>query len=114
MRIFTLRTCDTCRRALAELREAGLDPEVIDVRADGVAPDDLRAMWAALGDALVNRRSTTWRALDPAERDGDPLALLSAHPTLIKRPVIEAGGGWRVGWTPAIRTSVLGTGGAGD
>jgi arsenate reductase len=51
---------------------------------------------------LINTRSTTWRGLDEAQRgraETDPAALLVENPTLIKRPVIEAGesgDGWMV------------------
>ena len=108
MRVFSLKSCDTCRKALAEMRAAGLAPEVIDVRADGVAPADRAAMVAALGEAVLNRRSTTWRGLSEAERGGDPERLLEAHPTLMKRPVIERDGQWTVGWTKDVRSQVLG------
>ena len=108
MRVFSLKSCDTCRKALAEMRAAGLAPEVIDVRADGVAPADRAAMVAALGEAVLNRRSTTWRGLSEAERGGDPEGLLEAHPTLMKRPVIERDGQWSVGWTNDVRSQVLG------
>jgi arsenate reductase-like glutaredoxin family protein len=45
-------------------------------------------------EALVNRRGTTWRQLDEAQRAGadsaaGALALLQAQPSLIKRPVVE-------------------------
>ena len=40
--------------------------------------------------------------------DAEPAALLIANPTLVKRPVIEAGGELHVGWTPAVRAAVLG------
>lgn len=106
--MFSLKSCDTCRKALKDLRAAGLDPEVTDVRADGVSDSDLSAMWAALGDSLVNRKSTTWRGLTEAERAGDPQALLAAHPTLIKRPVITDGTDWTVGWTAETRARWLG------
>ena len=108
MRVFSLKSCDTCRKALAEMRAAGLAPEVIDVRADGVAPADRAAMVAALGEAVLNRRSTTWRGLSEAERGGDPESLLAVHPTLMKRPVIERDGQWTVGWTNDVRSQVLG------
>ena len=108
MRIFALKTCDTCRKALTALRAAGLDPVVIDVRADGVSADDMDAMWAALGDTLVNRKSTTWRGLSDAEKVSDPKALLAAHPTLIKRPVITDGARWTVGWTAGSQAIWLG------
>ncbi|MEM6626115.1 MAG: ArsC/Spx/MgsR family protein, partial [Pseudomonadota bacterium] len=57
-------------------------------------------------DALVNKRSTTWRGLSDADKasaeSGDAAALLMANPTLIKRPVIEADGDVHVGWTKAV------------
>jgi arsenate reductase-like glutaredoxin family protein len=108
MRVFALKTCDTCRKALKSIEAAGLSPVVVDVRADGVAPADLAAMWAALGSALVNRASTTWRGLSDAEKAGDPKALLAAHPTLMKRPVIEVAGVWHLGWGPDVQKAVLG------
>lgn len=61
MRVFVLKNCDTCRRAIREMRDSGLEPVVVDVVADGVAPDDIRRFLAAFGGALVNKRSTTWR-----------------------------------------------------
>lgn len=108
MRFFGLKTCDTCRKALKILASAGQTPKVIDVRADGVSPTDLQAIVAALGDGAINRSSTTWRGLSEAERAQDPLALLAAYPTLMKRPVIEAGGRWTVGWKADVQALYLG------
>lgn len=113
LKIYVLKSCDTCRRALSELKAAGLTPEVRDVRADGVLAPDLDAMWRDIGDALVNRRSTTWRGLSDQEKSGDLKALLAANPTLIKRPVIQAGGIWMAGWTPEIRARHLGNDASG-
>lgn len=74
------------------------------MRADGVAEADLKAWLEAVGaDLLVNRKSTTWRNLNDAERAGDPLALLVAHPTLMKRPVIVDGDRVHVGWSKAVQ-----------
>ena len=46
----------------------------------------------SVGERLINRRSTTYKQLDEAQRDalsGDAAAeLLREHPTLIKRPVL--------------------------
>ena len=66
--------------------------ENTDVRADGVLAGDLKRFYKVFGDDLVNQRSTTWRGLEPQERMLDPLELLAAHPTLMKRPVIEVNG----------------------
>ena len=97
--IYHLKACDTCRKAIKALGAAGHELEPIDVRADGVAPSTLARLEKSVGwKALLNTRSTTWRGLDEAERAGDAQALLIANPTLIKRPVIEAGNALHIGW----------------
>lgn len=104
MKIYGLKTCDTCRKAIKALPEA----EFVDVRADGL-PDAVRdAALAQFGDALINTRSTTWRGLDEAERAGTPEALLAAHPTLMKRPLIVADDEMYLGWTKDVQAAVLG------
>ncbi|MEM6576840.1 MAG: ArsC/Spx/MgsR family protein, partial [Pseudomonadota bacterium] len=62
---------------------------------------------AAGADTLINRRSTTWRGLSEDERSTDPQSLLTEHPTLIKRPVIEAGEAIHVGWTRDVQAALL-------
>lgn len=108
MRFWGLSTCDTARKALKALREAGLDPQVTDVRADGVAATDLAQIYAVVGDKLVNKASTTWRGLSDSEKAAPVLDLLGAHPTLIKRPVIMADGDVTVGWDKATQAKWLG------
>ena len=108
MRFFGLKTCDTCRKALKALAEAGITPEVIDVRADGVDASDRAAMVAAFGDKVINRASTTWRGLSEAEREAAAADLIAAHPTLIKRPVIEVDGTWHQGWSKTVQAENLG------
>ncbi|EAR51416.1 hypothetical protein OG2516_15669 [Oceanicola granulosus HTCC2516] len=108
MHFYGLSTCDTCRKARRALDAGGRAYEVVDVRADGLAPEVLAEMLAALGPDLVNRRSTTWRQLPEAERQQPPEALLAAHPTLMKRPVILDDGRWWLGWGPEVQAAVLG------
>lgn len=108
MRLVGLKTCDTCRKARAALDAAGHDPQVVDVREDGIARADLERIVARFGEAAVNRRSTTWRGLSEAEREGDPVDLLAAHPTLMKRPVIEVGGTLYLGWGKDVQEALLG------
>jgi arsenate reductase-like glutaredoxin family protein len=107
MRFFGLSTCDTSRKALKALRAAGLEPEVIDVRRDGVDAEDRAAILAAFGETAMNKASATWRGLGEAERALDPDTLIAAHPTLMKRPVIHAGGRWYLGWTPEVQAALL-------
>lgn len=108
MRFFGLKSCDTCRKALKALAAAGYTPEVIDVRADGLSDRDRETIIAEFADAALNRASTTWRGLSDAEKAADPADLLAAHPTLMKRPVIEADGMWTIGWKADVQAKYLG------
>ena len=104
MVLYGLKNCDTCRKALKLLP----DVEFVDVRAEGVPLSVLKSAYAEFGDALVNTRSTTWRGLCEAERVGDPLDLLVAHPTLMKRPLIEQNGQFYLGWGADTQKKLLG------
>ena len=108
MRFFGLKTCDTCRKARRSLADAGVTVDVIDVRKDGIPPSDIAAIIAVFGDKAINRASTTWRGLDDNEKQADPVQLLTAYPTLMKRPVIEANGTWTLGWKPDVQAKHLG------
>lgn len=111
IRLYGLKNCDTCRKAMKELAAAGKEAGLIDIRAEAGEADIRRWLDASGAEALVNRRSTTWRGLGEAERataEGDgALALLAAHPALIKRPVIEAEGALHIGWSAAAKAALL-------
>jgi len=96
IKVYGLKNCDTCRKALKWLDSKGIAHSFHDVRADGLSQKDV-ARWAqAVGeDTLLNRRGTTWRGLFEAEQKkadaGGAIGLMLAYPALIKRPVFEAG-----------------------
>lgn len=114
-----LKTCDTCRKARKALDAAGVDYAYKDVRADGMTANEIRS-WAdrlsgdgkAGWERLLNKSSTTWRALPDADKENldaaKAIALLAAHPTLIKRPVIANGTDVWVGWTADVKDAVIG------
>ena len=105
---FGLKTCDSCRTALKAIGLAGVQVDVQDVRESGVPEDTLRRAVDELGaDAVVNRRSTTWRGLSETERAKDPVELILAHPALMKRPLImHEDGGLTVGWNAEARAAL--------
>ncbi|GKY90212.1 ArsC/Spx/MgsR family protein [Sinisalibacter aestuarii] len=108
MKVYGIRNCDTVKKAITALTAAGHAPELVDIRADGIEEADLQRFFAAFGEALVNRRSTTWRGLSEAEQAGEPVRQILAHPTLMKRPVIEADGRLTLGWDKAVQAQWLG------
>lgn len=105
--------CDQVRRARAWLQAAGVPYRFHDFKRAGPEPGQVRRWMAAVGaDTLVNRKGTTWRGLSDAERGAAQtpegvLALCLAHPSVIKRPVLEAGDRILVGFDPATYDSVF-------
>jgi arsenate reductase-like glutaredoxin family protein len=107
LRIYGLKACDTCRAAVKTLAAAGRDPVLVDLRATPPAPADLARFEAAFGEALVNRRSATWRGLSETERALPSAMLIAAHPAVMKRPLIEDdAGALHLGWTPEVRAAL--------
>jgi arsenate reductase len=106
--LYGLKNCDTCKKALKALEAAGKTVTFIDIRADTDLEICVPAWLQAAGaEALINKRSTTWRNLSEQDRATEPAALLMANPTLIKRPVIEANGDVHVGWTKDVQAALL-------
>lgn len=106
--LYGLKNCDTCKKALKALEAGGKTVAFVDIRAEADLETLLPLWLEAVGaDALINRRSTTWRNLDDAARARDPMELLSENPTLIKRPVIDEGGSVTVGWTKEVQANLL-------
>ena len=108
MKVYGIKSCDTVKKALRALEATGRAPVLVDIRAEPLQAADIERFFEAFGAALVNRRSTTWRGLSEAERAGDPVRLISAHPALMKRPVIEAEGQLTLGWDKAVQARWLG------
>lgn len=100
--IYGIKTCDTCRKAVK-----ALGTELTDIRETPLSRAQLERFHGVFGEALVNTRSTTWRGLSEAERARDPLDLLIAHPTLMKRPVIERDGTLYLGWGKDVQAALL-------
>lgn len=109
--VYGLKNCDTCRKALGWLKAEGIAHRFHDVRADGITQSDIARFAKAVGwEKLLNKASTTWRELSDREKDDltgpRALALMAAHPALIKRPVFEAGSKIVVGFREAEKAAL--------
>lgn len=92
--VYGLKNCDTCRKALKWLEAEGISHDFRDVRTDGLTPADIKRFAKAAGwEKLLNKASTTWRALPKNETENvgeaQAVKLMAAHPALVKRPVFE-------------------------
>jgi len=106
-RLYGLKACDTCRKALKSLKNAGIDVAFQDVRETPLTQGEIVRFLDEFGEKLINTRSTTWRGLDEKTRSLPHLDLLTAHPTLMKRPVIETENQMTLGWSADIAASHL-------
>ena len=93
IKVYGIKNCSTCVKALKWLEAEGKPFEFIDYRAQLIAPETILAWAAQLSWAkLINKASTSWRSLSDEQKqantDTELLALLAEYPTLMKRPVL--------------------------
>lgn len=100
--IYGIANCDTMKKARAWLASNDVEYTFHDYRKSGVDTALLARAVERLGwEKVLNRQGTTFRKLPEEDRTGldaaRALALMTAHPSAIKRPllihadVIEAG-----------------------
>ena len=103
--IYGIKNCDTMKKARAWLYGRKVVYEFHDYKAAGVDGAQL-AQWCkqAGWETLLNRSGTTFRKLPDAEREGlnerKAIALMTAQPSMIKRPVLTRGAALLVGFDP--------------
>lgn len=103
--LYGITTCDTVRKARNWLDAKGIAYRFHDFRAEGLDAGRVEGWMDALGwEAVLNRQSTSFKALPPADQAGldrvRALGLILANPTMVKRPVLERPGSVMVGFKP--------------
>lgn len=107
--MYGIKNCDTVKKARRWFEENGIEYRFHDFRQDGLEANQV-LQWTKQIDwqTLVNKRSTSWRNLDEDSKqalsENTVVDLLTANPTLIKRPVVEVKGkdGLMVGFNQNI------------
>jgi arsenate reductase len=106
--LYGIKNCDTMKKAFAWCDERNIAYTFHDYKKQGVPRERLVAWCRVLGwKTLVNTRGPTFRKLTPEqqqiETQSQAVALMLAHPSLIRRPVVETDGGQLlVGFDPAL------------
>ena len=108
-----IRNCDTMKKAWTWLDQHGVTYAFHDYKKAGVSRATLEAWARQVGwEVLLNRAGTTFRALPDADKQGldeaKAIALMLAQPSMIKRPVLEAGGKLIVGFKPEVYAAAFG------
>jgi arsenate reductase len=106
--IYGIKNCDTMKKARAWLDKQGIAYAFHDYKTQGVTRERLERWEKKVGwQALLNRAGTTFRKLPDKDKSGldvqKAMALMLAQPSVIKRPVLELGGGkLLVGFSPEL------------
>jgi Spx/MgsR family transcriptional regulator len=95
-KVYGIRNCDTMKKAFAWLDGRGIAYDFHDYRKLGVSEAQL-AQWAARAgwEKLLNTRGPSFRRLPPEKQanltEKKAFALMLENPSLIRRPIVEAG-----------------------
>jgi arsenate reductase len=105
--IYGIKNCDTMKKARTWLDAHDVAYAFHDYKAEGIDKASLERWSKEVGwEVLLNRAGTTFRALPEKDREGlnekKAIALMLAQPSMIKRPVLDAGGELLVGFKPDV------------
>jgi arsenate reductase len=105
--IYGIKNCDTMKKARAWLDKHGVAYAFHDYKVQGIDAPALEGWAKKVGwEALLNRAGTTFRKLPDKDKENitekKAFALMLAQPSMIKRPVLDAGGKLTVGFKPEI------------
>ena len=93
--VYGIPNCDTVKKALKWLNEQNKAFEFHNFKKQPPTPDQAARWLRDIGpEQLINRRGTTWKQLSAAEQVQaadvhQAPGLISAHPSLIKRPLVQ-------------------------
>jgi arsenate reductase len=96
--IYGIKNCDTMKKARAFLDKKGAAYDFHDYKTAGIERERLERWAKKVGwETLLNRAGTTFKKLPDKDKDGvtekKAIALMLAQPSMIKRPVLDLGGG---------------------
>ena len=104
--IYGIKNCETMNKARAWLDKHGIDYSFHDYKTAGIGRERLERWEKKVGwEILLNRAGTMFRKLPDKDKTvldaKKAVALMLAQPSMIKRPVLDLGGGkLLVGFAP--------------
>jgi arsenate reductase len=96
--IYGIKNCDTMKKARAWLDKHGVDYAFHDYKTAGIERSRLEQWSKKVGwEVLLNRAGTTFRQLPDKDKQAidekKAIKLMLDQPSMIKRPVLDLGGG---------------------
>lgn len=93
--------CGTSRKVLAMMRDAGIEPRIIEYLKTPPTPAELQSLLKAMaiepGDLLrTQQKQFSDAGLDASASRDDMIEAMSKHPVLIDRPIVVAANGTRL------------------
>jgi Spx/MgsR family transcriptional regulator len=111
--IYGIKNCDTMKKAFVWLDAHGISYDFHDYKKSGVT-EALLARWSDVAgwEKVLNRAGTTFRKLPDDDQQNltrdKAVALMIANPSMIKRPVLEAGDVLEIGFRPERYATLFG------
>ena len=110
--VYGIKNCDTVKKARKWLEARNVEYTFHDVREDGLERTKVQDWLDELGwETLVNRRSTSWKAMEEEARaamdNASALDAIMDQPTLIKRPLLDTGHECHCGFSAANYQSIF-------
>ena len=108
--VYGIPNCDTIKKTLAWYKSKNIRVDFYDYKKYGVKKEKLEEWCRQVGwQVLLNKKSTTWRSLPPAEQqlvinEKIAIKLMMEYPSIIKRPVIEMNDKVMVGFNESYFT----------
>jgi arsenate reductase len=106
--IYGIKNCDTMKKARAWLDKKGVAYHFHDYKSAGIECDRLERWSKQAGwETLLNRSGLTFKKLPDSDKESltekKAIGLMLDKPSMIKRPVLDLGGGKiLVGFKPEI------------
>ena len=104
--LYGLAHCSTCQKAQAALESHGWTVDFRDVQKEPLSKAERITMATEWGEKIINRASLTWRGMSEEERCADPVEMMGAKPSVMKRPAIAAGDQRLLGWTANVKRAL--------
>ena len=113
LKVFGLRKCSTCQKALSWFDENDISFSFTDVKEAPLDSTQVAKWSTAVGgrEKLFNRAGYTWRGLSSTETSNlteeKAITLVVRNPSLVRRPLIEhTDGSVTVGFSEKVRSQL--------